>query len=40
MFEIINKEMILKEIAKEANLDEIRTKTTANYKVANDLKTF
>jgi len=32
--------MVLREIAHETNLDDIKKKTSANYKVSNELKRF
>lgn len=40
VFEIVNKKMILKEIAEETTLEEVKSITEAEFEVDSNLKTF
>lgn len=40
MFDIIDRGLVLREVAKESSLEEVRLKTGAQYKVSNEVKRF
>lgn len=40
VFDVIDKQLVLREISSETNLDEVKKRTGANFKIANQLGKF